>query len=538
MDRAVIYCRVSTEEERQLNALERQIEELKLCTISNEWSLVDQYVDEGKTGTMTKKRDEYKRLFQDLETNHFDIIVIKSQDRLMRSTKDWYLFVDRLVQNHKRLFFYLDNKFYTPDDALITGIKAILAEEYSRDLSKKINNAHYHRQQNKGTVLLTSKTWGYDKVGKDVVINEKESEIVRLMFQMCADGFGSRSIAKTLTNRGIFSRSGNPFNDSTIRRIIRNPLFKGTAVMNREHFDFNTKRSIRNDEDKWIYKENGVPAIVDEELWEKANAEMDRKTKVNHSAENMSKKRGVKIGNHPLSSKMICGECGSVFWRTRYKKSNGAQVINWCCCEYVRNGRRTPDPHRTTKALKIKAENRGCDNIHINNDMLEEVLSDVAEHFYKNKENLLDKAVSILRNVLQSTDDNKLNILQDELSVSKEKRTKLLDKYLDDIIDEDVYKSKDAELAKQIMKLESDINIEKLRQNEFKGIDSRINSIQQEIGCIINDELALNFIYQHISSIKVFADRLVIDYDIFPQTTVQITKINYRKTIFSVCAYS
>ena len=150
MNRAVIYCRVSTEEEKQINALEKQIDEARNAVISNGWLLVDEYVDEGKSGTMIKYRDEFIRLSDDIETNKYDIIVVKSQDRLMRSTKDWYIFVDKLVQAQKKLFFYLENKFYNTDDALLTGIRAILAEEYSRELSKKLNSAHRYRQKNKG----------------------------------------------------------------------------------------------------------------------------------------------------------------------------------------------------------------------------------------------------------------------------------------------------------------------------------------------------------------------------------------------------
>ena len=69
--------------------------------------------------------------------NKFDIIVIKDQSRLMRNVLDWYLFVDRLNRTKKKLYLYLDHAFYTPDDALITGIKAMMAEEYSKDLSRK-----------------------------------------------------------------------------------------------------------------------------------------------------------------------------------------------------------------------------------------------------------------------------------------------------------------------------------------------------------------------------------------------------------------
>ena len=133
--RAVIYARCSTEEESQKDALIKQVEEAKECVLRNGWIFVDSYV-ESRSGTTTKGRNEYNRLYEDLSKDRFDVIVIKSQDRLMRNTKDWYLFADRLVSEQKRLYMYIDHKFYSTDDALITGIKAILAEEYSRELSK------------------------------------------------------------------------------------------------------------------------------------------------------------------------------------------------------------------------------------------------------------------------------------------------------------------------------------------------------------------------------------------------------------------
>ena len=101
MDKAVIYCRVSTEEEKQLNALEKQIDEARSAVSNNDWFLVDEYVDEGKSGTMVKFRNEFIRLSEDLTSSKFDIIVVKSQDRLMRSTKDWYIFIDKVVQEAK-----------------------------------------------------------------------------------------------------------------------------------------------------------------------------------------------------------------------------------------------------------------------------------------------------------------------------------------------------------------------------------------------------------------------------------------------------
>lgn len=143
--RAVFYARVSTQEEQQLKALPKQIQENRDKIREKGWVLVDGYVDEGKSGTVIKRRDEYQRLLEDMELNKFDVVVVKDQERLQRNTRDWYNFIDRLVQNKLKLYFYLDNTFYSPDNALITGIKAIMAEEYSRNLSKKMNNSNKRR---------------------------------------------------------------------------------------------------------------------------------------------------------------------------------------------------------------------------------------------------------------------------------------------------------------------------------------------------------------------------------------------------------
>ena len=86
--RAVIYARCSTEEESQKDALIKQVEEAKECVCQNGWIFVDSYV-ESRSGTTTKGRNEYNRLYEDLSKDRFDVIVIKSQDRLMRNTRDW-----------------------------------------------------------------------------------------------------------------------------------------------------------------------------------------------------------------------------------------------------------------------------------------------------------------------------------------------------------------------------------------------------------------------------------------------------------------
>ena len=85
--RAVIYCRVSTQEKVQIDALQIQIREARKTVADNKWILIDQYI-ESESATTAERRREYLRLYSDMSTGKFDIIVIKSEDRLNRNVKD------------------------------------------------------------------------------------------------------------------------------------------------------------------------------------------------------------------------------------------------------------------------------------------------------------------------------------------------------------------------------------------------------------------------------------------------------------------
>ena len=72
--RAVSYVRCSTEEESQKDPLVNQVKEARECVKCKG----DTYI-ESRSGTTTKERTEYKRLFDDLQKNLFDVIVTKSR---------------------------------------------------------------------------------------------------------------------------------------------------------------------------------------------------------------------------------------------------------------------------------------------------------------------------------------------------------------------------------------------------------------------------------------------------------------------------
>lgn len=531
METAVIYCRVSTEEEVQVNALKSQVQEAITAVKKKGWKLADQYIDEGKSGTTTHKRDEYNRLVNEMEQDKFDIIVVKSQDRLMRNTKEWYIFVDKMVQAHKKLFFYLDNKFYTPDDALITGIRAILAEEYSRDLSKKINNAHKHRQEKGSNVVITSNTWGYDKVNKQVIINEEEAKIVRLIFNLCCEGYGSRRIAKKLETKGIKSRTGGKFPEVTVRRILRNPLFKGTAVMNKKHKDFNTKQIVHTEKSEWIYHEDIIPAIVSEEVWEQANEIMNKHAVTEKTERFIEKQRGCNKGNHPLSSKIICGECGSVYWQRFRKTRKGEQIREWSCKEYVQRGRKTIS-NRSVSSERIG----GCDNIHIKDSDLQDILFQIGQRVFSKDglEQMQDALLSVIQKAICNEEVEDIDALRKKQLSIMNKRELLLDKMLDGIIAEELFQAKDSNLKGEYDAVTEKITRMEQVKTERESSQKRIAEIASEIRDINDRALIVSKLSEHINKIAIYPEYGVVSLDFWEDIRFNINRINYKKVELTI----
>ena len=518
--RAVIYNRCSTEEESQKDALIKQVQESKRCVHEQGWELVDAYV-EAKSGTTVKGRNEYNRLYQDLESDRFDVIVIKGQDRLMRNTKDWYLFLDRMQRNRKRLYMYLERKFYTPDDALITGIKAILAEEYSRELSKKINNAHKNRQKEGKSFVFTNHTYGFKKMpDKSIVIDQKEAEMIKLIFELSAGGYGTHCSAEILYQNGYRNRKGKGISPSLIRNIIRNPIYKGTVVQNRQHYDFESKQTYKNPPSEWLFHENAVPKIIDEELFERANRGLDqRKQEGNRGGSYL---KGSAPGKYDLSGKLFCGLCGSPFYRTVRKNKSG-KVTEWKCSNYLQNGRKKQQMRREQIRKVEKPQSgtggeAGCDNIHLDEKKLYGMLEQLNCQKYRGlevkREDLLKETLAILRKALSGNDTaaqkEGLEASLDKITGQKEK---LLEKLLEGVISDEDFKLKNRGLESRKAEIEEKLKAMEDNILQNAKLEERIESIRSKLEGGVIEQAQIADMVRNISKIEVSPAYMDIYFD-------------------------
>jgi len=496
MLRVGIYNRCSTEEEAQINALETQVLESMEIVEGKGWVIAGQYI-ESESGTTSQKRSEYQRLLEDMEIDKFDIVVIKSIDRLMRSAKDWYIFLDKLTQNRKQLYIYIDNKFYTPEDSLITGIKAILAEDFSRELSKKIKNAHRRRQDKQSGLNITNPMFGWDKIGKnEFVINEEEAAGYRLAFELAAQGNGFHRIARILYESGVRSKRGKRIDETQWRNMIYSPRAHGTVILRTTEYDFETKKRRKLPEKEWIYVENALPPIVSKEYQEVVLQKLEERKK------NNTKERGVAAALYELSGKMYCANCGKPYYRIA--SLSGEREFNmWKCSTALRQGRKTKD------------NPWGCNNINVLEDVVFEKMqenckmySEVLLGCWENgvEEAVTEAAMAMIHQVFRKNDSgNELAKWKKELEKLEKKKNVLLAKLVDEVITDADFKIANQVLSENIKQVQQKVNAIQSQTTECCN-EKRLHKIREALFGGVTDVAKMRELIQRLEKIIIYPE--------------------------------
>ncbi len=509
--RVGIYNRCSTEEEAQKNALEVQAEESREIAARKGWLITAQYI-ESESGTSVKNRTEYRRLLEDMEKDCFDIVMIKSIDRLMRSAKDWYLFLNRLTETGKRLYIYIDDRFYTPDDGLISGIKAILAEEFSRELSKKIKNSHsrrqeQHRQGRSAGLNITRPMFGWDRVEKDVyVVNEAEAAAYREAFAMARSGAGFYTIANVMYERGIRGKSGKRISNVQWRKMLYSPRAHGTMVIHTREYDFEAHRFVNLPPEEWIYIENALPAIVTKECQEEALRALEGRRIGNRYGD--YRRDLSKAGMYDLSQKLYCAECGQVYYRSSFRSGKaGRRIAEWKCSTALTAGRKAKNP-------------LGCDNINLLDEelhqLLEAVCAEQCENIFGAQQSVVGEALAAARRAMRDNPaKEELSRCRREYGKLSGKKDVLFDKLMNETIADGEFARYNRQLEEQMAPLAARISDLEQTGASRADCERRLEKIRESLadGDIIRQARARGFI-AGIKRIMVYSDgRLEIFFD-------------------------
>ena len=444
--RVTFYARVSTDKDEQLNSLENQVQYYtELIQSKLKWTYVEGYVDEGISGTSTKKRDSFNRMIADAKAGRFDFIITKEISRFSRSTLDSIQYTQELLEYDVGVFFQNDNiNTLDSDSEFRLVVMAGVAQDEVRKLSERLKFGFRQAIKN-GHVLGNDKLYGYDKKDCVLTVNEEEAEIIRIIFDLYGNQrLGTRTISKRLMELGYTSRERNAFNTLTIRHILENPKYKGWYCGNKsQSVDYRTKRNILLDESEWVtYPDPSIPAIVSEELWNRANALYKRRRE-----EMKSHSSGVSFHNrYPYSAKIYCEEHGTTFHRQVIQTKKGQQEV-WQCKVYRSHGR------------------AACSAPQIRSSDLDVILSDIFKELVRDKEKIIDSLVTVLTNIPKEVDYGKLRCqVENEMDDLERKKNRLLDLSIAGALTVEEFKERNDAFNAQILECQGKLTA--IRQEE------------------------------------------------------------------------
>lgn len=444
--RVTFYARVSTDQDEQINSLENQVQYYtELIQSKPNWKFVPGYVDEGISGGSTKKRDNFNRMIRDAKAGMFDFIITKEISRFSRSTLDSIKYTQELLDYNVGVFFQNDNiNTLDTDSEFRLVIMAGVAQDEIRKLSERLKFGFRQAIKN-GHVLGNDKLYGYDKKDCVLTVNEEEAEIIRIIFDLYGNQrLGTRTISKRLMELGYTSREGNAFNTLTIRHILENPKYKGWYCGNKsQSVDYRTKRSILLDESEWVtYPDPSIPAIVSEELWNRANALYKRRRE-----EMKSHSSGISFHNrYPYSAKIYCEEHGTTFHRQMIQTKKGQQEV-WQCKVYRSHGR------------------GACSAPQIRSSDLDLILSDIFKELVRDKEKIIDSLVTVLTNIPKEVDYGKFRCqVENEMDDLERKKNRLLDLSIAGALTVEEFKERNDAFNSQILECQGKLTA--IRQEE------------------------------------------------------------------------
>ena len=433
--RVTFYARVSTDKDEQINSLENQVQYYtELIQSKPNWTFVPGYIDEGISGTSTKKRDSFNRMITDAKAGRFDFIITKEISRFSRSTLDSIKYTQELLEHDIGVLFQNDNiNTLDSDSEFRLVVMAGVAQDEVRKLSERLKFGFRQAIKN-GHVLGNDKLWGYDKKDCVLTINEEEAQAVRRIFDLYANQqMGIRRISQTLYDEGFTSRKGGAFNVLTIRHILCNPKYKGWYCANKSQtVDYRSKRKVFLDESEWVmYPDPSIPAIVSEELWDRANALYKRR-----SEQMMSHQSAAEFHNrYPYSGKIICEEHGASFHRQVLKSTKGDKEV-WQCRVYRNRGR------------------AACSAPQLYTAELDRIMADIFDRLAQNKQAIIDAVVTVLQAVPDEHDyAQDLRLIEEDLSSIQAKKDRLLEMSIEGVISTAEFKQRNDGFNEQVKTL-------------------------------------------------------------------------------------
>ena len=311
-----IYTRVSTAMQIDGYSLDAQKTRMKAYAEFNDFEIMGEYEDAGKSGKSIEGRLEFNRMMEDIKSakDGVSYVLVFKLSRFGRNAAD-VLSTLQMMQDFGVNLICVEDGIDSSKDAgkLMISVLSAVAEIERENIRVQTMEGRIQKAR-EGRWNGGFAPYGYSLEKGQLFINEEEANAIRVIFdQYVHTDVGANGLSKYLENHGIHKiqrqNGKNPlFDAALIRRILRNPVYCGKIAYGRRKLE--KVHGTRNDyklvdQDDYLLVDGLHEGIVTEELWHEAQvkllAQAKKYEKVDHGKNN-------KI--HLLSGIIKCPICG------------------------------------------------------------------------------------------------------------------------------------------------------------------------------------------------------------------------------------
>ena len=301
---AVAYTRYSSDKQQE-SRITVQLAAIRRFCESHNVQLIHEYVDEAQSGT-SDHRDHFQKMVSDAKSKEFQYIIVHRMDRWARNVDDARYYKKYFKKYGIRIISAIEEFDDSPEGEFFELISMGMAEMYSKKLSREAK-AGVLANARMGKAHGGIPPLGYKVKNKYYVIEEKEAEAVKIIFDMVANGYGYVAIRDYLNSHGYRRPNGNLFK-ACFTDVLRNREYTGEYVYNKsayrprgEPYNSHKKRA----ENEVIRIPHGMPQIIDFELFNKVQGILDER-KLSTNRINTRK-------SFLLTGLLRCNECNRAY---------------------------------------------------------------------------------------------------------------------------------------------------------------------------------------------------------------------------------
>ncbi len=468
------------------------------------FTLVDEYVDDGFTGT-NFDRPSFQRLLKDIENGRINCVITKDLSRLGRDYIQCGYYVEEYFPQKKiRYISILDqvDTFLESANNDIAPFKALFNDMTSKDTSKKIRSILKNKKE-QGKFIGSKPCYGYmrDSLDKGHLIpNPEVAPIVKRIFKMAYSGTGVSDIVSYLNDNKILSPSMykntksssrqkvNVWTISSVNKLLKNRMYTGDMVQNvQTKLSYKSQKKVSLEKAFWIIVENTHEPLVSKTVFE---AIQNAPARIRTTHRDREKRL--------LENLLVCKECGNSL-SVLYRKNKGYKDGRYWsvnCNKYAR------DPRRHL-----------CYPHFFPYDKLEEkIMSVIRTTCQKYLDNLNIKELSekVLKNREKEKNDRQKEKqkLLDEIEELKRKADALYDDKFNGIISVDTYTRLTSQTESQIASLNYRVYEIDNEENQIKEDTKEIAKHEEQIKSLLNlDEPNRELIKTLVKNIYIDKDR-------------------------------